>query len=404
MSDASGNATYFNPFDPNFRINPYPTYRRILEEQPAGESPLGIFVFARYADCLAILRDQRFSSDFRKADGFEPPEGYGSERELDENRPFLFLDPPDHKRLRGLVSKAFTPKTIEGLKPRIQEVVDELIDDAEGGNEADLIEVLAYPLPVIVISEMLGVPSEDHDQFKQWSDELARSLDPEFTVSEEQLQRRMDAAKSFRSYFAGLIEERRREPANDLLTALIAAEDEGDKLTEDELLTTCILILVAGHETTVNLIANGALALLKNRDQFELLSDSPELIKTAVDELLRYDPPVQFTGRVALEDVDVAGLTVPKGRAAFALLAASNRDPAQFSDPERLDIRRDPNNHLSFGMGIHHCLGAPLARAEGQIAIGTLVRRLPKLELATDQLEYKENVVLRGLASLPVTF
>jgi cytochrome P450 len=267
-----------------------------------------------------------------------------------------------------------------------------------------VIEDLAYPLPVTVISEMLGVPPQDHHTFRAWSDELARSLDPELTVSPETMERRRTALRGFDEYFLGLIAERRKSPRDDLLSALITAEEEGDKLTEAELLATFRLILVAGHETTVNLIGNGVLALLRHPDQLRLLRDDPPLTVKAVEEVLRYDPPVQLTGRIALEDASFDGHTVPKGYTVVCLLAAANRDPDRFPDPDRFDVTRGDDDHLAFGFGIHHCLGAPLARIEGQVALGSFVRRFRRLELRTDTLEYKPNFVLRGLASLPVGF
>lgn len=390
----------FNPFDPEFRKDPYPVYDWLLAGDRVRVSPMGLWIFPRYGDCAAILRDRRFSADSRNAEGFVAPGGQGDSRLFDENRPFLFLDPPDHRRLRGLVSKAFTPHAVESMRPRIEEIVDDLLKEAGEKGEVDLIADLAYPLPVTVISEMLGVPKEDSDRFRKWSDDLARSLDPDFAVTDTSA--RDDAAAAFREYFIGLVATRRSDPGSDLLSSLIAAEEEGDRLNEAELLTTCILLLVAGHETTVNLIANGVLALLRNPAQHALLASQPDLIPTAVEEMLRYDPPVQFTGRIALEDVEIAGEVVPKGRVALTLLAAANRDPDQFDEPGSFDITRDPNPHLAFGMGIHHCLGAPLARLEGQVAIAGLVDRFPGIQLATDDVAYKDNVVLRGLAELPV--
>jgi cytochrome P450 len=259
-------------------------------------------------------------------------------------------------------------------------------------------------LPVQVISEMLGVPPEDHERFKGWSRDLARGLDPDFILPQEVLDQRKAAIDAFSAYFLELIAERRRAPQDDLLSALVAAEDEGDRLTERELLSTCTLLLVAGHETTVNLIANGTLALLRHPDQLRRLRDDPSVARSAVEEVLRYDAPVQMTGRVALEDIELDGATLTKGAFALLLLASANRDPAAFAEPDRLDLGRTDNHHLAFGFGTHFCLGAPLARLEGEIALTSLVRRCPDLALATDQPRYKENLILRGLEALPVTF
>ena len=400
----------FNPFDPEFRTNPYPVYQRLRTEAPVHQGQFGGWVLSRFAECEAVLGDhRRFSSDGRNSEAYHEfvaqrggltPE----EQALEASRPFLFRDPPDHTRLRGLVSKAFTPRRVEALRPRIQQIVDELIDTVGGGGSMDVIEDLAYPLPVTVICEMLGVPVEDHGRFKEWSRELARSLDPEFVLPQEVIERRNQAVLSFREYFGSLIERRREAPRDDLISALIAVEEQGEVLTHQELLSTLTLLLVAGHETTVSLIGNGVLALLRHPDQMEMLRDNPSLARSAVEEVLRYDPPVQFDGRTAVEDVEIDGVTVRKGQEVVLLLGSANRDPAQFPDPDRLDITRADNRHLAFGYGIHFCLGAPLARVEGQIALGTLARRLRGLELLTDRPEYKENIVLRGLRALPVGF
>jgi len=397
----------FNPFDPEFRKDPYPTYRRLLAEDPVQESPFGGLVLSRYADCTALLRDSRASSDFRKSEAFRQQavaQGLDYGALLEENRSFLFLDPPDHTRLRGLVNKAFTPRVIEGLRPRIAQIVGELLDAALKRGEMDVMEDFAYPLPVQIICDMLGVPVEDNARFRVWTSEAARSLDPDFALPQEEIERRQRTFDAFREYFEDLIAKRRADPKDDLISALIAVEDEGSRLSHEELISTCILILIAGHETTVNLIGNGTLQLLRHRDQFELLRERPSLIKTAVEEVLRFDPPVQLSGRLALEDMPFADKVLKKGEQAVILIGAANHDPAQFPDPQRLDITREDNRHIAFGMGIHFCLGAPLARVEGQIALGELSRRLDGLELATEDPPYKENLVLRGLASLPVRF
>jgi cytochrome P450 len=398
----------FNPFDPGFRVNPYPVYRRLQQEDPVHVTPFGMLALSRYRDCAALLRDPRSSSDARNSNfyqqmmqGRDPEEVFG---ELAGMRPFLFMDAPDHTRLRSLVQKAFTPKTVENLRPRIQELVDQLLASAVERGSMEVIEDLAYPLPVQVISELMGVPSEDHETFKGWSKELARALDPDFTAPLEVVERRQQVAQAFTAYFRDLIAVRRRQPRDDLLSALIAAEDEGNKLSEPELLATLILLLVAGHETTVNLIGNGVLALCRHPDQLARLRNEPGSARTAVEEVLRYDPPVQFTARVALEDIDIDGTTLAKGDQAILLLAAANRDPEQFDEPDTFDVARQENRHLAFGLGVHFCLGAPLARVEGQVALEAMATRLDQLAVAVAAPDYKENIVLRGLASLPVTF
>jgi len=392
----------FNPMDPEFLADPYPTYRRLRTEDPVHHSPLDFWVLTRYEDVVAVLRDPRFIKEPLAAFvaarfGVAVPPGVGVS--------MLDRDPPDHTRLRSLVSKAFTPRVVEGLRPRIQAIVDSLITRAEAAGSMELIEEFAYPLPVNVICEMLGVPVEDHERFKGWSLDIARGLDSILLPPESDVPRRSGAARHAMSdYFRGLVAARRASPRGDLLSALITAEEAGDRLSEDELLATCILLLVAGHETTVNLIGNGTLALLRHPGELRRLRETPGLIASAVEELLRYDGPVQRTARIPSTDVTIGGRTIGKGEMVMPFIGAADRDPAQFPDPDRLDLARTDNRHIAFGWGIHFCLGAPLARVEGQIAIDTLVRRFPKLELVTDEPEYRQSLTLRGLKTLPVRF
>jgi cytochrome P450 len=402
----------FNPFDATWRADPYPFYRRLREEAPVGQVPgIGIWYFARYADCEAVLRDPRWSNDDRKGNLYEQFVASGAPPVPDEivrRRPFIFLDAPDHTRLRKLVSAAFTPRVIEQLRPRIQQLVDECLDTAVEKGRLEIVADLAYPLPVVLISELLGVPSEDHSMFRSWSKELAASLEPELTVPPDVLARRVGVLHEFGEYFLQLMAVRRKQPADDLLSALVTVEDSGDVLSEDELLATLTLLLVAGHETTVNLIGNGVLALLRHPDQLARLRAHPELIRATVEEVLRWDPPVQLDGRTALEDIEVGGVTVGKGEQAMLLLAAANRDEQHLADGEEFDIGRPDLRHLSFAFGPHFCLGAPLARAEAQVALATVVRRFPDLGLAGDRrgqgLRYRDALVLRGLEALPVDF
>jgi cytochrome P450 len=294
---------------------------------------------------------------------------------------------------------------VERLRPRIAQIVDGLLDRVHGAGGMDLIEEFAYPIPVIVICEMLGVPVEDHERFKGWSLDIARGLDSVLLPPDSDVPRRSLASRNaLADYFRELIAARRRAPRSDMLSELIAAEEAGDKLSESELLATCILLLIAGHETTVNLIGNGTLALLRHPDQLRRLRDDPRLIGTAVEELLRFDGPVQRTARIPSEDVLIGGRVIAKGEMVMPFIGAADRDPAQFPDPDRLDLGRTDNRHIAFGWGIHFCLGAPLARVEGQIAINALVQRLPKLALATPTPEFRQSLTLRGLKSLPVTF
>jgi cytochrome P450 len=398
----------FNPFDPTWRADPYPFYRRLRAEAPVGEIPgMGIWYFTRYADCEAILRDPRWSNDERNSTLYQQVMANRTEPvppPLERLRPFLFLDAPDHTRLRGLVSAAFTPRVIERLRPRIDQLVGELLEQAAARGGLEIVADLAYPLPVVIISELLGVPPEDQSRFRGWSKVMAAALDPELLVPPEVLERRATVVSEFSEYFQGLIAERKRRPADDLLSALVVVEDQGDRLSEEELLATLILLLVAGHETTVNLIGNGVLALLRHPDQLARLQRDPGLIKNTVEEVLRWDPAVQLDGRTALSDIAVGGVTVPAGGQALVLLAAANRDERHIADGERFDITRPDIRHLSFAFGPHYCLGAPLARAEAQAAIAGVLRHFPDIRLPADNrgLRYRDTLVLRGLEALPV--
>jgi pimeloyl-[acyl-carrier protein] synthase len=401
ISSAPMGGVEFNPMDPAFVADPYPTYHRLRAGEPVHHSPLGFWVLTRYDDVVMALRDPRLAKEaiaaFVAARFGAPVPAMGLS--------MLDRDPPDHTRLRSLVSKAFTPRVVEGLRPRIQQIVDGLLERARGAGGMDLIEEFAYPIPVIVICEMLGVPVEDHERFKGWSLDIARGLDSVLLPPDSEVPRRSIASRNaLANYFRELIARRRASPRADMLSALIAAEEAGDKLSENELLATCILLLIAGHETTVNLIGNGTLALLRHPDQLRRLRDNPALIGSAVEEVLRYDGPVQRTARIPSEDVVIGGQTIGKGEMVMPFIGAADRDPAQFPEPDRLDITRTDNRHIAFGWGIHFCLGAPLARVEGQIAINTLVQRLPKLELATAAPEFRQSLTLRGLKSLPVSF
>jgi pimeloyl-[acyl-carrier protein] synthase len=387
-----------DPFDPAIHPDPYPTYRRLRELDPVHWSlPHGVWFLTRHADCDALLRDRRFSAERERT----LQAGRAGARNRPVYRSMLFLDPPDHTRLRTLVSKAFTPRMVEALRPRIRSIAAELLDRAAATDEFDLVSAFAYPLPVTVIAEMLGVPVEDHARFQEWSAILAQNLDPMDATATADADQVHDARAALFAYLGAIVEQRRREPRDDLITALVAVEERGDVLSLTELLMMCNLLLIAGHETTVNLIGNGVLALLQHPDRLERLRAQPDLAPSAIEELLRYASPVQFTARVALEDVRIDGHPIRAGQPVVAMLAAANRDPAVFADPDRLDLERDPNPHLAFGRGIHHCLGAPLARLEGQIAISLLLERFPRLRLAGEPV-LRPNLVLRGLERLPV--
>jgi len=402
----------FDFFDPDWARDPFPMYDDLRENSPVYRSELGMWMVSRHADCLAVLRDRAASSDAINVNPERMPEGFRPGIDPDDPmaaamraaRPFLFMDPPDHTRLRGLVAKAFTPKVVESLRPRTQVIVDELLDGiAATSGPVDLVRSFAYPLPVRVICDLLGVPFEDQELFGDWSAALARGLDPDFLLSPEVIAERQVALGQFTQYFFELLSDRRKNPGDDLLSALVAVEEEGEVLTEVEMLSTSILLLVAGHETTVNLISGGIVALLDFPEQRARFQEDPSVARTGVDELLRYVSPVQLTGRSLLADLEVGGITIPAGDFVMLLLASANHDPQQFDDPESLDVARTPNNHLGFGFGLHHCLGAPLARMETQVAVTSLMRRFPDLTLAVDRPEYRSHVILRGMEVLPVT-
>jgi len=399
-------AVFLDPFEPGFFDDPYRQYTRLRQQAPVHRSPLGPWTLSRYDDVSRLLRDPSLSvvDDNASTD----PTGAlfdaaGIARQRRGTRAILNLDPPDHTRIRRLVSKAFTPGRIKALLPRIGRLVDGLLDELARAPKPDLIGGLAFPLPFAVISEMLGMPDADRLQMRAWSHTLVKFLEP--VVLPDELPALVEAGDRMDAHLRDAIAWKRANPADDLLSALIAVEEEGDVLREDELLDQVRLLFVAGHETTVNLIGNGMLALLRNPDQLDLLRREPGLAVNGVDELLRYDSPVQFSRRITTSDIEIGGRRIERGSIVFALLGAANRDPAHFGpDAHRLDLRRrEAPHHVSFGGGIHHCLGAVLARTEGRVAIGSLVKRFPRLELATDQPAWNGRMVLRGLDELPVT-
>ena len=403
MSQAEAMSVLEAMKDPAVRADPYPFYTAVQSAGRLVETPFGGFILTRHADVFSVLRDARFSSNSRHQAGYPQfvelakQVGLGDARELFE-RVMLFADPPDHTRLRRIVNKAFTARAVEEMRPRIAAIVDRMLDGVAADGGADLVEALAFPLPVTVISEMLGVPLEDHELLRAWTAEAVKALDPSDDIMA--LFPAAQAMREMRVYFDDLVERRRDDAGTDLLSALIAAEDEGERLSREELLDTAILLYGAGHETTVNLISGGALNLLRHPAELRRLRDDPSLITSAVEELLRFGPPVQLTARIATADVELADQPVSQGTEVVALIAAANRDPDVFDDPERLDIGRPDNRHLSFGGGIHHCLGAPLARIEAQEALGGLVRRFPGLALAEDEIEWKPTTTIRGPARL----
>jgi cytochrome P450 len=393
----------FNPLGPEALSNPYPMYRALREEAPVSWNEMfESWIFTRFDDVDAILMNPRFSADRSRA---QTRFSEMIRQQQQEFGPFaeaptmLTSDPPEHTRLRRLVSKAFTPRAVENLRPRIRQIVDELLDGIVG-DEFDLVEEIAYPLPVIVISEMLGVPPEDRADFKRWSDDVVATLGGPFTTPEVQARGRK-AIEELAEYLSGVIAERRTAPRDDLISGLIAAEDGGQVLSEVEIFSTTILLLIAGNETTTNLIGNAMYTLLQNPNQLQVLREDLSLMPAAVEEVLRYNGPVQATARVATTDIELAGVTVKQGQMAMAVLGAANHDPQKFPDPERFDVKRNPTDHLAFGDGIHFCLGAPLARAEAQITFEEILRRFPSIELAGDP-TWGGTFIIRGAKKLPL--
>jgi cytochrome P450 len=399
----------FNPFTPEAMANPYPMYREVLKHNPVSwNSVMEVWIFTRYEDVDAILTHPKSSAQRQNANNrfaeMQRQQMEQSTSPFNRAPTMLTTDPPVHTRLRRLVSKAFTPRAVEELRPRIQSIVDFLLDDVAARGEMDLVQALGYPLPVIVISEMLGVPPEDRAKFKKWSDDVVATLGGPFTP-QSVLDQASASINELVEYLTEVIEDRRKNPREDLISGLIAAEDEGNVLSVEEIYTTTILLLIAGNETTTHLIDNGMYALLKNPDQLDLLRKDPDLIKPAVEELLRFIGPVQMTGRVMTEDVEIGGQLIKERQSALAVLGAANHDPAKWGDnASELDITRNPADHLAFGDGIHFCIGAPLARAEAQIAITSLIQRFPNLHLADENPEFGGTFIIRGVKSLPLTF
>ena len=404
MGKADPSLSLYQLLDPEVLANPYPLYQRLRTEDPVHWDPfLHEWVVTRYAHVVAVF--QRFS-----ANRTPTPERL-AELGMTVMKPFaqvmvrqmVFLDPPAHGRIRELASKAFTPRRVQVLRSHIQDITDSLLDTVQARGSMEVIADLAYPLPAIVTAEMLGVPVSDRDQLKQWSEDFAELLG-NFQYNPDRATHLLRSVEEMTAYFRTAIQEHHQHPRDDVISALVTADLEGDRLTEEEIVANCILIMVGGQETTTNLIGNGMLSLLRHPDQLAQLRADLSLIPSAVEELLRYESPIQHTTRVAPDDMVLGGKTIPKGQTVIAVMGAANHDPERFPDPDRLDITRQDNRHVAFAYASHFCFGAPLARLEGQIAFETVLRRMPKLSLKPGPLSWRENLDLRGLTALPVTF
>jgi cytochrome P450 len=392
----------YNPFEPGYFDDPYAQFTQLRDADPVHATLDGNWMLFRYEDCFRVLRDPSMSVDDRNIAGSAKQEQFEQMGIEDRGvRSMLGLDPPDHDRLRRLVSKAFTPRSIEALRPRVQALVDERLAQMAEAGRTDLIADLAFPLPFQVISEMLGMPESDVIQIRDWSGHMVKTLDP--IVSNDEMLLAMDCSLQMEAYLQEVIAWKRANPADDMLSALIAAEEDGDRLTSDELAAQVVLLFIAGHETTVNLIGNGTRSLLRQRDQWERLHAEPELIMSGIDELLRFDTPVQISRRIALKDLEIDGHQIAAGTFMATMLASANRDPAKWGDDAHLlDLTRDAGQHLSFGSGVHYCLGASLAKLEGQVAIGSFNQRFPDAQLESDTATWNGRINLRGLAELPI--
>jgi cytochrome P450 len=390
--------------DPANRADPYPVYRDVLARGPLLMPDANLAVFSSFTDCGDVLRHPASASDRLKSTVAQREIAKGATPRPFGQPGFLFLDPPDHTRLRKLAQQAFAPKVVRALEPDVEAMVGTLLDAVADADAFDAVADLAHPLPVAVICRMLGVPIADEPEFSKASALLAQGLDPFSTITgavPDNFQARLEAGHWLRGYLADLIEERRALPREDLISALIAAEEDGDQLTTDEIVATCNLLLIAGHETTVNLIANAMLAMLRHPEYWSALAADPGRAPSIIEETLRYDPPVQLAGRIAAEDLTIGTTAVPKGDTMMLLFAAAQRDPSAFDRPDTFDPDREGIRHLAFGHGVHFCLGAPLARLEARIALTAVTARFPEARLAAEP-TYRPNVTLRGLATLPI--
>jgi pimeloyl-[acyl-carrier protein] synthase len=386
------------PFSRELLADPYPAYRAQRERGRVQKTAAGHWQVLGHDEVTRLLTDPRFGEAAGRGGRIRlsRTQRDGPHQLLGRVDTMLSVDPPEHTRLRRLVSKAFTPRSVQKMRPLIQEIVNELLDGIAGRVEFDLVSELAWPLPVIVIAEMLGIPREDRERFKRWSDAMVATLGGDYSSLDEARRSNEELVE----YVSRVIASRRKQPRDDLISRLVAAEESGQRLTEDEMLGTVALLLVAGNETTTHLISSGMLALLRNPEQMARLKADPSLLPSAVDEMLRFTGPVHTTRRTAREDVSLGDAQIRRGDVVVGILAAANRDPDKYEDPDRFDVARNPTDHVAFGDGIHFCLGAALARLEGQIALGTLLRRFPNLQLLDEQPEWGGTFAIRGVTTL----
>ncbi|HVC13704.1 MAG TPA: cytochrome P450 [Acidimicrobiales bacterium] len=399
---AGGIGEFADLLSPSRRSDPYPGYARLRDAAPIWEAAPGFLVLSRHEDCGRVLRDLRFGH--LEADDAPAPSrrrALTGDADREAVRSFLVRNPPDHTRLRRLVSRSFTPRRVEELAPRIEALTAELLSNVAGSPSFDVVSAIASPLPVAVICELFGVRDPDRHRVVGWSHALARGLDPAFLLTADERRSQLAARDEFADYLVAEIARRRRLPGDDLISDLVATHDQGESLTDADLVATCILLLIAGHETTTSLVANAVHAFLRHPAQWEEVAADPELVPGAVEEVLRFDSPVQLTMRVARADADVGGIPAPRGTFVVLLIGAANRDPLAYDEPDRFDVRRQPRPHLAFGQGVHFCLGAPLARLEAQIVLRAILTGIARPRLVGDP-TWKENAVLRGLQRLEI--
>lgn len=404
MARSDASLSLVRLLEPEVLANPYPLYHKLRSEDPVHwDRFLHTWVVTRYPDVLNVLHS--FSADRTPTPEQLTAMGLSGLNPIAKVmvKQMLFMDAPAHTRLRGLASAAFTPRRVEVLREHIQEIADNLLDRVDARGHMDVIADFAAPMPAIVTAEMLGVPTEDHADLKKWSTDFAEMLG-NFQHNPDRIPRVLESTNNLTDYFQAAIDKMRDHPREGLIHSFMTAEVDGDRLTDEEIVANCIVTMVGGQETTTNLIGNGLLTLMRNPQQLAQLRDTPSLIPSAVEELLRYESPSQHTGRIAREDVQIGDRQIRKGQAVMAIMAAANRDPDRFPDPDHLILDRSDNKHLAFGWSSHFCFGAPLARMEGQIAFETILRRLPNLELVPEPLTWRNNSGLRGLMALPVTF